>query len=197
MPTKSVIDTNTLYLISICVVTLLTAMAHAGGLPGIGKIVTEDLGLNATQLGVLLAANHLGIMLFASYAGYQSDRQPAIFLFVLGILLEFLAIIGFALSTKYCFLLIFRFLDGIGFSFVNVAGTSELLRRYPKALRAFALGVKGTIFPGTIMLGAVIIPILTSEFSWRIAFILASAGPVLALIIVSTLFWNTPKIVTN
>jgi MFS family permease len=91
-----------------------------------------------------------------------------------------LVLVGFApsvASAVVCFGIV-----GVGNTLVDVAGVTLVQRTAPNDVRARVFGVLESVFLGTLGIGAILAPLLTSAFGPRGALIAAGAG--LSLVVV-------------
>jgi MFS family permease len=95
-----------------------------------------------------------------------------------------LVLVGFApsvASAVVCFGIV-----GVGNTLVDVAGVTLVQRTAPNDVRARVFGVLESVFLGTLGIGAILAPLLTSAFGPRGALIAAGAG----LSVVVVLCWR-------
>jgi MFS family permease len=170
------------------VVGLYGAQTLVAGVMRVLLVVTalRILDLGASGVGFLNSANGVGALLGVLALLGVISSAPLAGVFGLGILLWGvpLALLGAAPSVAtavICFGIV-----GVGNTMVDVAGLTLLQRTAPDEVRARVFGVLESVFLGTIGIGAILAPLLTSAFGPRGALI--AAGCALSAIVV--LFWN-------
>jgi MFS family permease len=170
------------------VVGLYGAQTLVAGIMRVLLVVTalRILDLGASGVGFLNSANGVGALLGVLALLGVISSGPLAGVFALGILLWGvpLALLGAAPSVAtavICFGIV-----GVGNTMVDVAGLTLLQRTAPDEVRARVFGVLESVFLGTIGIGAILAPLLTSAFGPRGALI--AAGCALSAIVV--LFWS-------
>jgi hypothetical protein len=170
------------------VVGLYGAQTFVAGIMRVLVVVTalQILDLGPSGVGFLNSADGVGALaaFFVLLGAMTGGRLTGVF--GLGILLWGvpLALLGLSPSVPlalFCFGVV-----GVGNVLVDVAGLTLLQRLAPDAVRARVFGVLETVFLGTVGLGAVLAPLLTSAFGPRGALIAAGGG----LTAVMLLFWR-------
>src|SRR5919205_4198636 len=170
------------------VVGLYGAQTLVAGIMRVLLVVTalRILDLGASGVGFLNSANGVGALLGVLALLGVISSGPLAGVFALGILLWGvpLALLGAAPSVAtavICFGIV-----GVGNTMVDVAGLTLLQRTAPDEVRARVFGVLESVFLGTIGIGAILAPLLTSAFGPRGALI--AAGCALSAIVV--LLWG-------
>lgn len=151
----------------------------------------QVMHLSPSEIGILTAASTFGIVLGLIPAGYLSDRYGRKKMLVWGIIEYSVFTLLCAFSPNYQFLLIFRFLSGLGMGAVfplPYAIVSEFVNSRKRTLfngvmDAF-LSIGYFIAP---LLGLVIFPNLPISLSWRVFFAVASLPLLYAFIIYKAL----------
>jgi MFS family permease len=170
------------------VVGLYGAQTFVAGIMRVLVVVTalQILDLGPSGVGFLNSADGVGALaaFFVLLGAMTGGRLTGVF--GLGILLWGvpLALLGLSPSVPlalFCFGVV-----GVGNVLVDVAGLTLLQRLAPDGVRARVFGVLETVFLGTVGLGAVLAPLLTSAFGPRGALIAAGGG----LTAVMLLFWR-------
>jgi MFS family permease len=144
------------------------------------------LGLGAPAVGFLGSATGVGALLgvLALLGVISSGRLAGVFatgILLWGVPLVVLGAAPSVVTAVVCFGIV-----GVGNTLVDVAGLTLLQRTAPDEVRARVFGVLESVFLGTIGIGAILAPALTSAFGPRGALIAAGAGLTAILLI----FWT-------
>jgi MFS family permease len=170
------------------VVGLYGAQTLTAGIMRVLLVVTalQILGLGPSGVGFLNSAVGigalLGILVLLTLIG--SNRLGPVFglgMLLWGVPLAVLGVWPSVAAAVVCFGIL-----GVGNTLVDVAGLTLLQRAAPDHVRARVFGVLESVFLGTIGIGAILAPLLTSAFGSRGALIAAGAG----LTVLALLFWR-------
>jgi MFS family permease len=160
------------------VVGLYGAQTLVAGIMRVLLVVTalRILGLGASGVGFLNSAVGVGALLGVLVLLGMVSSGSLTGVFALGILLWGvpLALLGAVPSVAaaiVCFGIV-----GVGNTMVDVAGLTLVQRTAPDKVRARVFGVLESVFLGTIGIGAIVAPGLTSAFGPRGALIAAGAA---------------------
>jgi MFS family permease len=170
------------------IVGLYGAQTFVAGIMRVLLVVTalRILDLGASGVGFLNSADGVGALvgIFLVFATIGSSRLATMFgvgILLWGVPLVLVGLKPSVLAALACFAVI-----GLGNIFVDVAGVTLIQRAAPDEVRARVFGVLESVLFGTIGIGAVVAPLLTSAFGSRGA--LVATGT--ALTVVVLLFWR-------
>jgi MFS family permease len=170
------------------IVGLYGAQTLVAGIMRVLLVVTalQILDLGASGVGFLNSANGVGALagVLVVFAAIGSGRLARMFRFGIllwGVPLTLLGLRPSVFAALVCFTVI-----GLGNTLVDVAGVTLIQRTAPDEVRARVFGVLESVFLGTIGIGAILAPLLTSAFGPRGA--LEAAGAALTVVIL--LFWR-------
>ena len=146
----------------------------------------DDLGWNASMLGLMMSTYGVSMMLGEFGLGRLSDtlgRKPII---VMGLLLFSAQFLGLAFSRNYLVIAIAFVIAGLGNALFDPALSAALLDSTPSRYQARMLGLKSTFGSAGNILGPALVVVFAAMLPPQGIF-LASAGSVLltALIVVS------------
>jgi MFS family permease len=170
------------------VVGLYGAQTLTAGIMRVLLVVTalQILGLGPSGVGFLNSAVGVGallaILVLLTLIG--SSRLGPVFgvgMLLWGVPLALLGLWPSVAAAVVCFGIL-----GVGNTLVDVAGLTLLQRAAPDEVRARVFGVLESVFLGTIGIGAIVAPLLTSAFGSRGALIAAGVG----LTVLAVLFWR-------
>lgn len=160
----------------------MVAAFHVGKVPPSIPSIREDLGASLRQAGWLLSLVNLTAAMGGMAIALTVDRVGHRRLVVLGTALCCAASLLGAFAGSIDLLLVWRFLEGLGFIVVTVSVPTLVLRVTDPADRHRAMTVWTCYMPagaGAMMLiAAVILP----STSWRAAWLVASAASLLMLL---------------
>jgi MFS transporter, DHA1 family, inner membrane transport protein len=169
-------------LVGLLVAAGIVAAFHVGKVPPSIPSIREDLGANLGQAGWLLAMVNLTAAVGGMTIALTVDRFGHRRLIVLGTALCFGASLLGAFAGSIDLLLVWRFLEGLGFIIVTVSVPTLVLRVTDLADRHRAMTIWTSYMPagaGAMMLGAAAI---LPGTSWRIVWLVAS-GASLAMLL--------------
>ena len=170
------------------VVGLYGAQTLTAGIMRVLLVVTalRILDLGPSGVGYLNSAVGVGALagILVLLALIGSSRLGPVF--GLGMLLWGVPLVLFGLWPSVGAAVVCFGVLGVANTLVDVAGLTLLQRAAPDEVRARVFGVLESVFLGTIGIGAVIAPLLTSAFGPRGALIAAGAG----LSVLALLFWR-------
>ncbi|MCG6121483.1 MAG: MFS transporter [Microvirga sp.] len=139
--------------------------------PAISTFIADDLGLSASQIGMLGAAPFFGALLFNLVAGYFVDR--------LGVRRS-AAICGAALTaffllstltTRFEVLLVLAVAFGVAMSFLNPLTQKGTYLWFPPREFGLAVGVKQGGIPAGSAANAALLPIVCAIYGWQGGFV--------------------------
>jgi MFS family permease len=160
----------------------IVAAFHVGKVPPSIPSIREDLGADLRQAGWLLSMVNLTAALGGMTIALTVDRFGHRRLVVLGTALCFAASLLGALAGSIELLLVWRFLEGLGFIVITVSIPTLVLRITEPADRHRAMTFWTSYMPagaGSMMLiAAVILP----GSSWRAAWLVASGASAIMLV---------------
>ncbi len=142
--------------------------------PAISSFIAIDIGLTATQIGMLGGAPFLGALLFNLLSGYLVDLWGVrVSTLVCGALLAgCLLLSSTAGSFEALFLL--AVLLGVGLSFLNPLTQKGTFLWFPPRELGLAVGVKQGGIPAGSALNAALLPVVCAAYGWRSGFIIAA-----------------------
>jgi MFS transporter, DHA1 family, multidrug resistance protein len=142
------------------------------------------LHLNMSSISYLFAVRAVCTILFAPLCGYMADKVGRKPTFLTGIAISGITMIGYGMVTSYEYVLIVRVFDSIStVTLLTVIRTmmADLVR---PDLRGFGQGLYSSISQESSTMGAIVGGVITDIWGFNGVFLMASAGSVLALLIV-------------
>ena len=170
------------------IVGLYGAQTLVAGIMRVLLVVTalRILDLGASGVGFLNSADGVGALVGALvvFGAIGSTRLATMFgvgVLLWGVPLALLGLRPSVVAALVCFAVV-----GLGNIFVDVAGVTLLQRAAPDEVRARVFGVLESVLFGTIGIGAIVAPLLTSAFGPRGALVATGTG----LTVVVLLVWR-------
>ena len=164
---------------------------------GIGLIVPvlpvylKDLGLNGSDLGVLVAAFALAQMVISPFGGTLADKLGKKLIICIGLALFAISEFLFAVSHSFSLLIISRILGGFSAGMVMPGVTGMIADSSPGKDKAKNFGYMSAIINSGFILGPGLGGFL-AEFSHRLPFFVAGGSGCLALVL-SVILIKNPK----
>jgi MFS family permease len=169
-------------------VGLYGAQTLAAGILRVLLVVTalQVLDLGPSGVGFLNSAVGIGALagMLVMLTLIGTSRLAAVFR--LGILLWGVPLALLGIWPSVAVALVLLGILGVGNTLVDVAGLTLLQRAAPDEVRARVFGVLESVFLGTIAIGAILAPLLTSALGARGALVAAGGG----LSVLVLLFWR-------
>jgi MFS family permease len=169
-------------------VGLYGAQTLAAGILRVLLVVTalQVLDLGPSGVGFLNSAVGIGALagMLVMLTLIGTSRLAAVFR--LGILLWGVPLALLGIWPSVAAALVLLGILGVGNTLVDVAGLTLLQRAAPDEVRARVFGVLESVFLGTIAIGAILAPLLTSALGARGALVAAGGG----LWVLVLLFWR-------
>lgn len=156
----------------------------------VAPVLSRELGLGAVQMGSILSASPIGILvgaMFLAPLGDRLGRRPAL---LWGFILVGVSSLATALAQDAAQVFVCRFLTGVGLGATMpnvVALTSEFV---PARLRTFLVSVMFCGIPLGGFVGGLLATVIVENWGWRPIFVI---GGVLPLVICVLLWWTLPE----
>jgi ACS family D-galactonate transporter-like MFS transporter len=160
--------TPVLVLLAVC---LFINYIDRGNLSIAAPLLKDELGISASQLGILLAAFFWTYTAMQFVSGWLVDRFDVNRVIAAGFLLWSLATATTGLVRGFTILLVMRLLLGIGESVAFPSCSKILARDLPEHHRGFANGVIASAFRFGNAVGTFSAGLLMAALGWRPVFI--------------------------
>lgn len=146
--------------------------------------LTTDFHHPAQIIGLLSSAYALPLALVAPAFGPISDRLGRRITMLSGMIIFTLAVVASGLAPGYEFLLVARFINGLGAAIFVPAAYAYISDRSTPETRAQAISILLTAFPVSALLGLPLGGFIAGAFGWRgdFAFIGVIAGAAIGLL---------------
>jgi EmrB/QacA subfamily drug resistance transporter len=165
----------------------LDQTAVAVALPAIGR----EFGTRAHQLQWVITAYLLALAVFMPAAGRLADNLGRKRLMIVGMLVFGLASAACALAPSLAFLVVSRFIQGLGAAVLQPLALGNTTRVMPEDRRGWAIGVFSTGGSTFLILGPLIGAVILTLGDWRWLFVLNL--PVLIFALIEVIRWLPPS----
>jgi sugar phosphate permease len=138
----------------------------------------EEYDLSLTEIGIVLAAEWIGLTLALLPWGFAVDRFGERWTLALGLTLCAACLTAAPFAPSFAWLVIFLGLGGIAGGSVQSGSGRAVMRWFSASERGFALGVRQTAVPIGGVVAAVVLPLLETPragFLFLAGFVLAGA----------------------
>lgn len=133
-------------------------------------IMVESLHTNFATIQWVVLSYLLAIAAFVLSASKLGDMFNKKRLYMMGLIIFTLSSLLCAIAPTVGFLIAFRFLQGLGASFLSGLGTAMIVEIFPPEQRGLGLGIRAGVFGLGIMLGPTIGGLLVSLGGWPLIF---------------------------
>lgn len=145
--------------------------------------ISAEFGLSAAGAGALASTSFAGMIVGASFAGYLGDRFGRRPVFTTSMVVWGLGSLGAALAQDVTFLLICRFVIGLGMGAEFPVAQAMLSEYVPARNRGRMLGWLEGFWPIGFIVCGVLALVVVPTFGWRAVFVVMAACSVFALVI--------------
>ncbi|MFJ3106148.1 YbfB/YjiJ family MFS transporter [Streptomyces sp. NPDC086835] len=165
-----------------------TRFAYALLLPSMRK----ELDWSYAAAGGLNTANALGYILGAGFAAWFSRKMGAVRVFVLGMIISALALLGTGLTSDFTALSILRFIGGLSTAATFVVGSALASRVHTGGKQARSASLVGVYMAGVgigVVLSGIAVPAALTAWGssgWQAGWILMGILALLAIIPATT-----------
>jgi EmrB/QacA subfamily drug resistance transporter len=159
--------------------------------------VEEEFHLGPVALGWIPLCYILAAAVVLVPFGRIADWAGRRLIFVIGLLIMFVATLAVIFVNTYLLLIIFRVMQGLGSGMVFASSTAAVTLAYPRVRRGFAMGVMAMAAYLGQAIGPPIGGILVHNFGWRSIFVFGAIYGAVNLILDAGLLrraeWKDPK----
>lgn len=162
---------------------------------GVGPLTAiwqKQLGLNASQAGLLISTVQIGPLLSMLLIGYVLDRYGERWVISLGSCLLGLTFFLISLTTDYLLLLVLLGIVGIWYGTAQPGGSKVVLRWFSEKERGLAMGIRQAGIPIGGAIGGTLIPYLSLHFGWQTAVYAQAALAIVGALLFLVLYRDPP-----
>ena len=154
------------------------------GIPTIVPLIQAELGLNLTEVGILVSMINVGVVAAVLGMGKAADRYGERRIIGYGTATCGLLVMAVHFASGFIALLVVFLLLGVPVATSTPAGSKAVAGWFPDRERGMAMGVRQTGIPLGGTIGALTLPSLGLFFGWRWALSLVGAVTILAGLLV-------------
>lgn len=145
--------------------------------------IEKSFGLNAIALSWIITVFLVATGIFLLPVGKWGDISGNVRLFKIGLIIFTLASLFCAVSPSGAWLIVARFVQGVGAAFTNTTGQAILVANFPAKNRGQVLGISVASVYAGLAAGPFIGGFLTQALGWQSLFYVAVALGLLSIII--------------
>lgn len=157
--------------------------------------IEKTFGLNAVSLSWIITSFLLATAMFLLPVGRWGDLTGIRRIFKLGVMIFTLSSLACGFTGSGLWLIIFRFIQGIGAAFSSTTGPAILVSAFSPAHRGRVLGFSVSAVYLGLAFGPFAGGFLTQYFGWRSIFFVSTALGILTIII-SFLFLGKDQVIS-
>jgi len=150
----------------------IVVFLHRLSIGPLAPFFKDDLGLNSTQVGLLMSAASFGYMLSILPTGWVVDKIGARWPMVAGELIAGTCMMALFFAASYTWLVMLMFVTGIGCGFLLPSTTQGVIAWFPLRERATVMGLKQTAVNIGGIISAATLPTIALALGWRYGFLL-------------------------
>ena len=154
------------------------------GLPTVVPLIQAELGLNLTEVGVLVSMINVGVVAAVLGMGKAADRYGERRIIGYGTAACGLLVLTVHFAGSFIALLVVFLLLGVPVATSTPAGSKAVAGWFPDRERGMAMGVRQTGIPAGGTIGALTLPAMGLVFGWRWALSLVGVVTIAAGLLV-------------
>ena len=154
-------------------------------LPALGPALRSHYRLSLREVGVVLAAVGIGMLVTLLPWGLLADKLDERWVIAMGLVGSGAALVGAAYTHSFEALTLVLVIAGALGASVNAASGRAVMSWFPADELGLALGIRQTAIPIGGALGAALLPVLASHGGTRLAFFVLGASTVVGAILAS------------
>jgi MFS family permease len=179
---------------TICCAEVLSMTAFSG-FAALLPVLAPEFGLNNSQAGLISGTVLGGYMAAVPFLGSLTDRIDARRVYVTAAIVAASGALGFAFfASGFWSALLCQTLIGFGLAGTYIPGMKALTDRVEGPWQSRGAAIYGAVFGVGTSGSLILCGAIAAAFGWRPAFVVASAGPLLAgVIVLLALNRSTPQ----
>ncbi len=169
---------------TICFAEVLSMTAFSG-FAALLPVLAPEFGLNNSQAGLISGTVLGGYMAGVPFLGSMTDRVDARRVYAVAAIIAASGALGFSLfASGFWSALLCQALIGVGLAGTYIPGMKALTDRVEGPWQSRGAAIYGAVFGAGTSGSLILCGAIAGTFGWRFAFLMASAGPLLASAIV-------------
>lgn len=157
----------------------------------------DSFELSRAQIGSITSALYFASVIVAIPSGIAVDRLGARVLLIFSLATMGLSFALMIFAKNYIYFIVFASVSGIGYGMINQVSTKGIMYWFSSKLRATAMGIKqtGVTFGGAII--AILLPILSTIYDWRLGVFVVGILMLLTAIISLIFYREKPEVIST
>jgi len=157
----------------------------------------DNFDLSRAQIGSITSALYFTSMIIAIPSGLAVDRLGARILLIFSLIIMGLPFVLMIFAKNYIYFLVLAAVSGIGYGMINQISTKGIMYWFSLKLRATAMGIKqtGVTIGGAII--AVLLPILSTMYDWRLGVLVIGILMFVTAVVSFILYREKPEITST
>lgn len=180
-------------MLGVAVVSQIGASYVHQGLPALAPLLQAEWSLSRAELGVVLSAINVGVLLTSAAAGHVVDRLGERPLLVAGPLGVAAATLLAAFSPGPLLLTLALAGAGVALGTCAPSGGKAMLVWFPPRIRGLAMGLRQTSIPLAGVIAAPTLPLLALALGWRGALVVGAVIGALSALLVVVAYHDPPE----
>jgi len=126
-----------------CIANFLTACAFNLLMPTIPLYLSHELGIEHSQIGVILSSYALALLIVRPFSGFLVDSYPRKAVYLIGICLFMATFVGYYFAVTVALFVALRFIHGLFWGLTSVSANTVAIDIIPSSRRAEGIGYFG------------------------------------------------------
>ncbi len=139
--------------INVCIANFLMACSFNLLMPSIPLYITEQMGVEQSKTGIVLASYAIALMFVRPFSGYFVDTHSRKKVLLVAFSCYVLIFFGYFIATTILLFIIIRFLHGIMWGLSTVSSSTLAIDVVPTERRAEGIGFYGTFMNVAMAIG--------------------------------------------
>lgn len=153
--------------------TVMSMGAYAWG--PLAPFFREEFGVSRAEIGMVTSALYITAVIVAIPSGILVDRIGARIMLVFCIAVMAISFTVIPLASNFVFVVACSAISGVGYGMINQVSTKGLMHWFTSKTRATAMGIKQSGVTVGAAVSAVLLPILTVAYSWKLSLFIVGA----------------------
>lgn len=126
-----------------CIANFLTACAFNLLMPTIPLYLSQELGIEHSQIGVILSSYALALLIVRPFSGFLVDSYPRKAVYLIGISCFMAIFVGYYFAITVALFVALRFVHGLFWGLTSVSANTVAIDIIPSSRRAEGIGYFG------------------------------------------------------
>lgn len=126
-----------------CIANFLTACSFNLLMPTIPLYLSQELGIEHSQVGIILSSYALALLIIRPFSGYMVDVFPRKSVYLIGLSCFMAIFVGYYFAVTVVFFVLLRFVHGLFWGLTSVSANTVAIDIIPSSRRAEGIGYFG------------------------------------------------------